>query len=309
MVLPMQLREWIVALFGMAIAVLGGGCDSPPPRGKWHAKFNWKAEDYFDDPNVVRLCRAIEAEDLLEMERAIKEGADVNAQGVGKMTPLLWAFPDNKLPRFECLLKHGANPNVIVESDFNTRKLAIRPGDSVTHMAAKSHFPGHFRAVMEHGGNPNLVNPKDGDSVLMELIQSRTTDTKDRIQLLIKHGADVNQKDNGGVAPIIRATSYFAQYDLAIFLLDNGADPNAYIERQNTKLAHHLLMQKDGLSRLTPQQQADYAELVRRLEKLGESFAEAQSDLDRWKKWVGPPEKVREWREAETEARHARQGK
>ena len=41
----------------------------------------WKAEEYFTDPQLVALCKAIEREDLEEMERLVKAGADVNARG------------------------------------------------------------------------------------------------------------------------------------------------------------------------------------------------------------------------------------
>ena len=70
------------------------------------------------------------------------------------MTPLLWAYPDNHLPRLKWLLEHGANPNVVVESDFGT-KGHIPAGDSVKHMACETTFPGYFDAVFDHGGDPH----------------------------------------------------------------------------------------------------------------------------------------------------------
>ena len=92
----------------------------PPSPQTWHEKFSWNAAQYFDDPKVVSLCHAIEASDLQNIERQDYGGWDVNAKGKGNITPLLWAFPDNKLDRFNLLLRHGADPNVAVESDFET---------------------------------------------------------------------------------------------------------------------------------------------------------------------------------------------
>jgi hypothetical protein len=43
----------------------------------WHQKCGWKAEDYFDDPQVIALCKAIEANDLAEIDRLIAAGVDV----------------------------------------------------------------------------------------------------------------------------------------------------------------------------------------------------------------------------------------
>ena len=146
-----------------------------------HERFGWKAEDYFTDPKVIALCHAIEASDLAEMERLVKAGADVNAQGKDKMTPLMWAFPDNQLPRFKWLLEHGANPNVVVESDFNTGHRTF-PGDSVTHMACATPFPGYFDAVFDHGGDPNLrrTGASGRDATPLFTVARKRGEKKDR---------------------------------------------------------------------------------------------------------------------------------
>src|SRR5262249_33885263 len=121
----------------------------------WHQKCGWKASDYFDDPKVVALCDAIETNDLPRMSQLVAAGANINSLGRANMTPLLWAFPDNNLPRFKWLLEHGANPNVLIKADFNSHGAMI-PGDSVTHLAAATEFPGYFEAVFENGGDVNF---------------------------------------------------------------------------------------------------------------------------------------------------------
>ena len=130
---PVERRTLAMAavLLAFLAAIIGCG------ERTFHEKAGWKAEDYFDDPQVIALCKAIEANDLEEMKQLIDAGADVNAKGKGNMTPLLWALPDNQLERFKMLLEHGADSNVIIESDFNTRG-GMRAGDSVTHMVFKT---------------------------------------------------------------------------------------------------------------------------------------------------------------------------
>ncbi len=54
-------------------------------KRSWHEKFNWKAELYFEDPQVIALCQAIEASDIKEIDRLVAAGADVNAKGKGNM--------------------------------------------------------------------------------------------------------------------------------------------------------------------------------------------------------------------------------
>jgi len=146
----------------LCLAVAGCGEVLRVTGSTWHEKFGWKAEDYFADPKAIALCHAIEANDLDEMDRLIAAGADVNAEGKDGMTLLLWAFPDNKLDRFKKLLEHGADPNVVTKSDFNTHGGFHRGGgDSVTHMACRTEFAGYFEAVFDHGGDPNLIRDSD----------------------------------------------------------------------------------------------------------------------------------------------------
>ncbi len=134
----MRFASALLIATAMLSSAAGCGLLNLLPGRTIHQKCGWKAEDYFADPKVIALCKAIEANDLAEIELLVKSGADVNTQGKGEMTPLVWAFPDNKLPRFKRLLEHGANPNVVVESDFGT-KGHIREGDSVTHLACSTY--------------------------------------------------------------------------------------------------------------------------------------------------------------------------
>jgi hypothetical protein len=51
------------------------------PGSTWHQKFGWETDDYFDDPKVIALCKAIEASDIAEIDQLVAEGTDVNAKG------------------------------------------------------------------------------------------------------------------------------------------------------------------------------------------------------------------------------------
>ena len=88
----------------------------------WHEQHGWKAADFFTDPEVIALGDAIAANDLDRMRQLIAAGADVNAKGKGNMTPLLWAFFDEKPERFRMLLEAGADPNVPSKATSASRK-------------------------------------------------------------------------------------------------------------------------------------------------------------------------------------------
>ncbi len=260
---------------------ISNGCAQVPAKS-FHEKSGWRAESYFDDPKVIALCKAIEADDSKEIVRLIKEGADVNAKGKGNMTPLLWAFPDNKPERFKILLEHGANPNVVIESDFGLPGGMMVPGECVTELAAKSNFPTLFEEVMKHGGNPHFINTKTKRSLLSTLIQYGGDPA--RVQTLIDRGVDLNNMSTG-VPPAIQAALHFGQYELALMLLKAGADPKLYVEEGNKKLTHILLEAKSSVdSYERPENKKAYEKLVEWLKENGESFEEAQADLDRWKR-------------------------
>ena len=259
-----------------------------------HQKCGWKAEDYFADPKVIALCKAIEANDLAEMERLVKAGADVNAQGKGKMTPLLWALPDNRLPRFKWLLEHGANPNVVIESDFNSRNY-ITPGDSVTVIACKTSFPGYFDAVFDHGGDPNqpcvqllgLGNQTYNEPPLKAVIGTlgrKPEEKLKQVMRLIALGADMNAL-NPDSTPVMDAVLWPGQFDLALTMLEAGADFRKYMDDESTRLIHLVVMQEDRLDEYSPEKRVKFLELVKWLEDHGESYDEAKADLARWASW------------------------
>ena len=126
----------------------------------------WKAEEYFDDPQVVALCKAIEKEDLAEIERLVAAGADVNARGKDTMTPLLWAYPAGEKV-LDKVLELGADPNTQYDSFFGTQG-QIERGDSLLFMAIKStgshntanpeKFQNYIDILLKHGADPNLIH-------------------------------------------------------------------------------------------------------------------------------------------------------
>ena len=290
----------------LCLPAVGCGVLAMLPGATIHQRCGWKAEDYFTDPKVIALCHAIEASDLAEMERLVKAGADVNAQGKDKMTPLLWAFPDNQLPRFKWLLEHGANPNVVVEGEFNTRQ-SISSGDSVTLMSCKSAFPGYFEAVFDNGGDPNIrhTGPLGFEHTpLFAVITRGSGDKAAKIRRLIDLGADINDRGTGGT-PVMQAVTWGGQYDLALMMLEAGADHQVYQHNDYRRLIHVVAGQERRLKKYSPEQQAGFHKLVKWLEDHGESYEEAKADIARWDSWSGAT--FRQKMDAEIAERKARE--
>lgn len=300
-----SLKALILAAVAL-LCSLGCGLMAMLPGATVHQRCGWRAEDYFTNPKVIALCRAIEANDIAAMERLVKAGADVNAQGKDKMTPLLWAFPDNHLPRFKWLLEHGANPNVVVEGEFNTRQTISR-GESVTLMACKTSYPGYFEAVFDHGGDPNIRHTGPlgfRDTPLFAVITRSAGDKAAKVRRLIDLGADMNALAMGNT-PVMQAVSWFGQYEIALVMLEAGADFRKYDESEIQRLIHIVAGQESRLKEHTPEQRAKFHELVKWLEDHGESYAEAKADIARWDSWSGAT--FREKMDAEIAERKARE--
>lgn len=266
------------------------------PGSRWHAVVNWKAEDYFEDPQIIKLCQAIEQNDVAEMKRLIAAGVDVNTSGKDGMTLLLWAFPDRKVKRFQCLLEHGANPNVYFESDFSVGHRPFHPypegsqffddrgchaGQTVTHLACRSPVIEYMQLVMAHGGEPNLVDKKTKETPF-DVIISRTMPEKlKRVQLLIEKGANPNLlcSYRGGYPVVLAAQSH--AYDAALALLKAGADPNLAKPRDDRTLVHWVLMHEEYVPFSDAKRNSDYHALVRWLKENNSPFERAKADLNR----------------------------
>ncbi len=226
------------------------------------------------------------------------------------MTPLLWAFPDNKPERFTKLLEHGADPNIVIKSDLNTHG-GFHAGDSVTHMACRTEFPGYFEAVFAHGGDPNLTKNGaiTGDTPLFSVITGLAPDKNPKVRLLIDKGADLNHMNGEWLTPVMDAASWNGQFDIALLLLEAGANYKIYMPKSNRKLVHLVAMQDDDRRPTwTPQQSADYQKLVKWLEDHGESIQKAKADIKRWQSYnTTTPEEYRRKMDAEIAEREARE--
>ena len=69
-----------------------------------------KASEYFSDPLVIRLAKAVAEGDAEKIDASVMQGADVNATGKKGYSLLTWAMLNSNPRGFEILLDHGADP-------------------------------------------------------------------------------------------------------------------------------------------------------------------------------------------------------
>ena len=291
-----------------------GGCDQAGKSllsgsgvdASFHQRSAWKAEDFFSDPKVIGLCRAIEAEEITKIKEWIAAGADVNARGKDNMTPLLWAFPDNKLARFRILLEHGADPNVKFSGNFGVPRGFVR-GDSVTSMAAKTVFPGYFEAVMMHGGDPNIQDFM-GDLVLHQIIHAPISDAEaeKRVRIAIESGANLQAFGKSARNAGMTAAA-FLRPRIVLIMLDSGLDPSVYDEFERQRLVHYSLRGQADVRDSNYDHANLYNELLTWLKDHGEDIEEARADLARWATYKGTPAMIKDLYDRDIQARKERE--
>ncbi len=270
----------------------------PPDRSKpytnWHDWANWRAENYFADPQAIAMCQAIEANDLDEMKRLLHAGLDVNTKRRADMTFLLWSFPDKEFERFELLLKRGADPNVPLTQPMPPKGplRIVVDGDSVTWMATKTKGTKFLKAVLTHGGDANILHPRKNMRPLMHCV---LTGKVESLELLAKHGADLDALLDEST-PVMLATQ-LSNYEIALTLLNLGASYDVYAgEETNFKLIHYVAREErrrlpvsEGGNAYRPWnevQATNHEQLVDWLEAHGEDYKKAQQEEKQWSEWL-----------------------
>ena len=194
--------------------------------GNRNAAMVEKLLDAGADPDAAKwtgetpLMTAVATGDMDVVKSLLTHGADVNmAENRRGQTALMWAISFWQPEIARVLIESGADVSA------RTRKLEL---DGFTPMVVEG-YGGDLQATSGGGYTPLLFAARAGD-----LVSAR---------LLLAHGADVNEatEEDGNALVIASAGGY---EELALFLLENGADPN--VDGSNGMTALHYAL-RDGM--------------------------------------------------------------
>lgn len=198
--------------------------------------------------------RAAKDGDIEAAKRALKEGADPNCRVAGtwlNFTPLLQAISESRLEVSKLLLDHGADPHLedengdpamIFAADKKNEQIARlliehgvpmdaknREGLTALTRQISSASLDDIELMLKLGADPN--QPGSGGEtpliILAEILSASPNDAREgaAMEVLIKHGADVNGTDDLGSSALLHAVQNATRATVEI-LVRAGADVN-----------------------------------------------------------------------------------
>lgn len=142
-----------------------------------------------------------------DIEKLIKEGADVNIQEAEGETPLMYAAAEGQYEAVRLLLRYGVN---IQKKSKNNQTALGR--------ASQFGYPTIVQALLDAGANVEEAMD-DGGTPLMY------ADKLDVVKILLKRGADVSAQDYSGMTALISASAE-GRSSIVAELLKHGANVN-----------------------------------------------------------------------------------
>jgi ankyrin repeat protein len=192
------------------------------------------ARPHFDRPEDRRLEAAVLGDDAAAIGEALRSGADANAEGQYRLTPLMIAVGRQKPNAVNALLRSGADPNAIALDRQTPVTLAVE------RYRAQPDGRRILVAVLERDGDANARRP-DGDPVIMQFVLDHA---KAGLGLMKTMGANLNILDRAG-DPLITRVAMSQDWDMVWALIELGAE----VDYENGKSTQPL---SKALSRRYP---------------------------------------------------------
>ena len=165
---------------------------------------------------VVNSC----SKDVLQT--IVNHGSDVNATNANNVTALMLACQKGSKDAINVLLNAGADPNI-----------AKVNGDTWLHYAAYGDCSKEvLQVIFSHGVDVNATNGKNETALMIACHKGNT----DAVHTLLNAGADLNIPDCKGAMCIHHAVVNSCSKDMLEILVNHGADVNATNKKNVTAL-------------------------------------------------------------------------
>ena len=162
------------------------------------------------------LILAADRNDLESANLLIRAGANVNVRNEYGATPLFAACAVGNMAIVNLLLEVKADPNIALLSGETPLMTAVETGNADL-----------ARALLERGADVNAKETKAGQTALMWAVADKHPQI---VKLLVEHGADISTRSKAGFTPLLFAAQQ-GSADSVRALLEAGADVNETRQR------------------------------------------------------------------------------
>lgn len=208
----------------LALVFAGAACQG-------HAMDASKA--FPDNPAVAALAQAAADGDREAVRERAAAGADPDAHGADRVTPLQFAMLAQSKAGVEALMLAGA--------DASVPGLA---GRTAVHSAAIADDPDYLRILLERGADPDARHGVTGGTALADAAGPRTDA---QFNMLLDAGADPSIADRTGNTPLHKAAMINAGSHV-LRLLERGAPASAKNAQDATFQAYYYKLPAAKLS-------------------------------------------------------------
>ncbi len=178
------------------------------------------------------LTEAVKLGDLDMVRMLLDAHADVNSPNPDGQTALMLASNIGSLKIAELLVSRGATVNTVENYRGQTALMwaAAENHPEIVDLLLSKHADFKLRAKYDDWSRQMTSEPRAQyrpTGGLTALLYATRSDCSRCVVSLVKAGADVNQPNPDGITPLLNALDN-RDYDIAMFLLDKGANPSAW---------------------------------------------------------------------------------
>ena len=238
----------------------------------------------FQSTEVWEFAKAIEDQDIELIEELFKSNnIDINTTDpkYGN-TLLMMTLINNQFESFKSLIKFGADVNI--HNSFDST--------SAIHFACDNLPIGtdleYIKILLEKGADVNdISNLRYANTPLLQAcrkIYSQNSDLE-TVKYLVSKGADINYTSESDNIFALKVSITFKNYDIALFLIENGADYNRpfYLKDGIIRKENDYIMDVLAYSfvELESQDYLDKMSLINYLEEKGLQYNRLEI-IDKW---------------------------